>query len=330
MEYFKLFGTDLEVSRLSLGTWSFSGAKVWGESNDADAIKTVHKALDLGINFIDSAEKYGDGKSEEVLGDALVGRRDKAIVATKVYSDHLEYNQVIECCEASLKRLKTDYIDLYQIHWPSPETPVEETFSAFEKLKKDGKIRAVGVCNYGKECIAEIAGRGVVTNQLPYSLLWRQVESKIGSANEENNIALWAYSPLSQGLLTGKYKTIDDVPMGRRETRLYNGAWKAGRHTDPGFEEYIFPLLDELRVIARETNLSMPALAFAFLKAQKNVGSILVGSRDTVQLEENFNGFMADVHADVVKKIIELSNPLKAVAGDNPDMWDSAGGGRMR
>ena len=328
METIKLYGTDIEIPRLSLGTWAFSGAKIWGANEEADSIKTVHAALDAGVTLLDTAEKYGDGKSEEVLGKAVKDRRDRAIVATKVYTDALHYDDVIAHCDASLKRLDTDYIDLYQIHWPSREIPHDETFRAFEDLKRAGKVRAIGVCNYGPKALDEIAGRGVVTNQLPYSLIWRLVEKGIVQKSVDNNIAVWAYSPLAQGLLTGKFRSIDDVPLGRRETRFYSGKWQQGRHNDVGFEDEIFAFLDIFAKFCEETGYPMSTLALAFLKKAPGVGSILVGARNTAQLEQNLAAFNADVPDDVVARMVALSEDLKACMGDNADLWENRDGGR--
>ena len=329
MEYLKLRGTDMEISRLSLGAWAFSGAKVWGDFDEQTAIHTMHAALDQGVNLIDTAEKYGDGRSEEMVGKAIHDRRDKAIVATKIYKDYLHYDDVIAHCDASLKRMNTDYIDIYQIHWPSTEIPVEETFRALEDLKKAGKIRAIGVCNHGLTMLDKVKDYPVMTNQMPYSLLWRIGEKEISPKMEETGIALWCYSPLAQGLLTGKFKTIDDVPMGRRETRFYSGKWQQGRHDDTGFEEIIFPFLDWLRGVCDETGYTMSTLAFAFLKS-RNVGSILQGARNEQQLSQNIQAFETPVSPDVVELITKESEKLKAQMGTNPDMWENKNGGRMR
>ena len=329
MKLWKLPHTDISVSRMAMGTWGFSGAKLWGESDDEIAIRTIHMAQELGINFFDAAERYGDGRSEEVLGKALEGRRDTAVVATKVYTDALGYQDVIDHCEKSLHRLGTDYIDLYQIHWPSRTIPLEETFRAFDKLKADGKIRAAGVCNFGKQCIQMAGDYPLTTNQLPYSLIWRQVEKGITQATTQQGMSVWAYSPLAQGLLTGKYHVIDDVPLNRRETRFYSSKWQQGRHSDTGFEAEIFELLPKLRKVSDETGFSMSALALAFLKAQPCVGSILIGSRDPKQLEDNLKSFNAPVPEDVVACITALSDSLKEIMGENADPWVNEDGGRM-
>ena len=326
MENMILNGSDLSVSRLSLGTWAFSGAKIWGENDDNEAIRTIHCALDHGINLIDSAEKYGNGKSEEVLGRALEGRRHQAVKATKIYTDKLHHDDVIRQCEASLKRLKTDYIDMYQIHWPNPDIPAEETFGAFEELKQAGKIRYTAVCNAGPSCIRELSNYGVLSNQLPYCLVWRVAEKAIIPASMEAGVPVWAYVPLGQGLLTGKFRKIEDVPLGRRETRFYSGAWGQGRHQDPGFEKEIFAFLDVLADFCQKNGLEMAQVAMSFLKRRPEVYSILCGARSICQLEQNITSFETVIQDDLMEEIERLSDPLKEAMGDNADLWEGNGG----
>lgn len=328
MERLLLGNSALEVSKLSLGTWAFSGAKIWGGNSEDDSIRTIHTALDSGINLIDTAERYGNGLAEEVLGKALKGRRQEAVVATKVYADELRYDQVISACEGSLKRMDTDYIDLYQIHWPNHDIPFDETFSAFDKLIKDGKIRAVSVCNFGCNDITGAAKYGVVLDQLPYSLIWRVIENEIIPACSNVAVPVWAYVPLGQGLLSGKFKSIDDVPLNRRETRLYSCKWQQGRHTDPGFEEEVFSYLSELTELCNASGCSMSAVALAFLKRNKSVASILMGARNQTQLEQNLAAYHKNIPDDVLDRAIALSEPLKRAQGNNADLWVSEN--RMR
>ena len=330
MDYTKLGKNQLEFSKMALGTWAFAGGTLWGASDDALALKTVHAALDVGVTVMDTAEKYGNGKSEEVLGKALKDRRHGAIVCTKVYTDHLHYDTLIQCCEESLRRLQTDYIDLYQIHWPAPNMPIDEALEAFARLKRDGKIREIGICNAGVGCIDALKDSDMVTNQMPYSLLWRIIEGNgILERTTQAGMKTWAYSPLAQGLLTGKFSTIEQVPMGRRGTRMYNGAWGQGRHTDGGFESEIFALLAQLRIVMAETGLSMSALAMGFLKAQDHVSSVLVGARSPEQLQQNVEAFQTIIAQEVIERIDALSRPLHQAMGVNADLYENANGGRV-
>ena len=320
----------IQVSGLSLGTWAFSGAKIWGANDDKLSIDTVHYALDNGINLIDTAEKYGDGKAEEVVGAALKGRRTEAVLATKVYTDALHYDDVIAHCEASLKRMQTDYIDIYQIHWPTRDIPMDETFGAFEDLKKAGKIRTASICNAGELCSKALKSEyGVAMNQLPYSLIWRVAEKKIIPASEAAGVPVWAYSPLAQGLLTGKFRSIDDVPMGRRETRFYSGKWQQGRHNDTGFEAEIFAYIDYLMGVCEKNGVAPSEVAMSFLKRREFVKSILVGARSVGQLEQNIAAYEKDVPSDLMDEIEKASESLKAIMGENADMWVDTDGGRF-
>jgi aryl-alcohol dehydrogenase-like predicted oxidoreductase len=318
-----------DVSRLSLGTWSMSGSKNWGPNDEKDSIETIRLAMDLGINFLDTAAKYGDGAAEVILGKAVKGRRDKAIIGTKVHTLLLGYDSVLKECEDSLRRLDTDYIDLYQIHWPSKVIPFEETLRAYEKLKADGKIRAIGASNFGVKSIAASAGHDLVANQLPYSLIWRQVEDAIIPDSLAHGMMIWPYCPLAQGLLTGKFKRVEDVPLPRRETRFYSGEWKQGLHDDTGFEKEIFGFLPRLQDIADQSGFGMATLALAFLKGRKGVGSVLVGARNAQQLRDNIKMFEADVPPEVMAEVTALSDELKPRMGTNPDLWQNVDGGRF-
>ena len=174
MDYYRLKDSDIVFSGLALGTWGFSGAKLWGPNDDDESIRTIHQALAQGITVFDTAERYGSGHAEEVLGKALKGRRDKAVICTKVRLAH--HDEIVASCEQSLRRLGTDYIDVYQVHWPFKDVPMEETLGAYEELKASGKVREIGVCNFGPGALDMAEGHKIVTNQLPYSLIWRVIE----------------------------------------------------------------------------------------------------------------------------------------------------------
>ena len=178
---------------------------------------TIEAALDAGIDLFDTAEGYGDGYSEELLGRVLYGRRQRVAIASKVSAHNLAPSDLEEACLASLRRLRTDYLDLYQIHWPNREVPLTDTVGALEELKRKGMVRAVGVSNFGKGDLSDYLelGRPEV-NQLPYNLLWRVIETEILPICQAHEIAVLPYSPLMQGLLTGKFASADEVTEGPR------------------------------------------------------------------------------------------------------------------
>ena len=182
MDYKKLGNTDIKVSTFALGCWPFAGGDVWGEQDDGDSITAVHAALDAGINFFDTAEGYGAGKSEQVLGEGLMGRRQEAIIATKISPPHLDPKLVEETCDNSLKHLGTDYIDLYQIHWPNHDIPLDYQWEALTRLVEKGKVRALGVCNF---VIDDLTGSGRASRKIwmaslsraMWSAAWKGLES---------------------------------------------------------------------------------------------------------------------------------------------------------
>jgi myo-inositol catabolism protein IolS len=181
MQLRSLGTTDIKITPILMGTWQ-AGKRWWTGIEDAESIKAIRAAYDAGITTVDTAEVYGDGHSERIVAQALHDVRDQVVYATKVFANHLKYDQVIEACEVSLTNLKTDYIDLYQIHWPAgsfntEKVPIEETMRALNYLKQQGKIRAIGVSNFSKSQLETAPQYGRIDSlQPPYSLFWRYVE----------------------------------------------------------------------------------------------------------------------------------------------------------
>jgi len=216
MEFTKINNIDQEISRIGLGTWAIGGW-LWGGSDRQECIRTIHKAIDLGINLIDSAPVYGFGLSEEIVGDAIseTGSRNKIIIATKA---GLEWNngkvyrnsskeRILKEIDDSLKRLQTDYIDLYQIHWPDPLVPVEETAEVMSMLLKQGKIRAIGVSNFTPEQMELFSSvTELHTCQPPYNLFERGIEENVLPYCKGKNIRMLLYGALCRGLLSGKMR----------------------------------------------------------------------------------------------------------------------------
>src|SRR6201997_3416190 len=214
MEFAKIPGTALRASRVALGTWAIGGW-MWGGSNESDAIRTIHAALDRGINLIDTAPVYGFGRSEEIVGKALAmdGRRRNALIATKVGLDwkdskpfrNAQRARIIEEVESSLRRLQTDVIDLYQVHWPDPNTPIAEVAEAMSALHRAGKIRAIGVSNFNPAQMDEFRKLAPLhTAQPPYNLFERAIDEDVLPYCRANKIAVLAYGSLCRGLLSGR------------------------------------------------------------------------------------------------------------------------------
>jgi aryl-alcohol dehydrogenase-like predicted oxidoreductase len=322
MDYRKLRGTEIEISAIALGCWPFGAPDTWGRQDDEVSIATVKAALDAGINFFDTAEGYGKGKSEEVLGRGLKGRRQEAVIATKVGSGDPE--QVQEASERSLRYLDTDVIDLYQIHWPRRNVPIPDTMGALERLVEQGKVRAIGVCNFGVGDMGDLpASTPVLTNQLPFGLLWRPIEDEIQPMCVERGFGILCYSPLSQGLLTGRYASADEVFEGLRRTRLYAGSRPEANHGEPGCEAEVFAAVERVREIAAQVGASMTAVSLAWARQQAGVTSLLVGARSSEELEEDLPGADLVLSDGDLKALADATEEVKQKLGGNPDMWMS-------
>jgi myo-inositol catabolism protein IolS len=322
MEYRKLGKTDIDVSVFALGCWPFAGGKVWGDQDDDVSIATVHAALDVGINFFDTAEGYEKGHSERVLGRGLEGRRDEAVIATKVSAGHLKPVDIVKACEQSLENLRTDYIDLYQIHWPNWEVPIEVSLKALEDLKASGKVRAIGVSNFGIQDLGDLLGHGhCETNQLNYGLLWRAVEHEILPLCKSNDVGLICYSPLAQGLLTGRYASADEVPDGLARTRWYHKDRAMAKHGEDGCEEEVFEALATIREICDGLGQQMATVSLTWVRQQLGVTSVLVGSRSPEELSWNTPAFDLKLEEDVIGELSAATEVVKGKIGLNPDPW---------
>ena len=318
MQTRRLGTSDVQITPILMGTWQ-AGKKMWVGIEDAETTKAIRAAFEAGITTIDTAEVYGEGHSEQIVAQALSDVRDEVVYATKVFANHLQYDQVIEACDRSLKNLKTDYIDLYQIHWPSGAfnskiVPTEETMSALIELKRQGKIRAIGVSNFSRTQLEEIAQYGRIDSlQPPYSLFWRQVEADAMPYCIKNNISILAYSPLAQGLLTGKFEPGHqfDPADNRAKNKLFQG------------ENYerAQQALEKLRPIASRHHTSLGNLALAWLIAQPQTQAI-VGARNTQQAAANALAADIQLSADELQEIDAIGRIVTDHLDDNPVMWN--------
>jgi myo-inositol catabolism protein IolS len=325
MNYTELKNKDIKISEMILGCWALGGGYTWGDQEEADSVDTVHAALDLGINCFDTAEFYGGGRSEEVLGKALQGRRESAVISTKVWVDNMTREGIVRSCEGSLKRLRTDHIDLYLIHWPNREVALEETLEAMLSLEGSGKVRSVGVCNFGvKDLDDAFTVTRPVVDQLPYSLLFRAVEYEILDACQQHQVPVLAYSALAQGLLTGKYSSPADVDDERARIRFYSKERPGTVHDEEGYEEQIFQALPRIRSICKTAGVSMAHTAILWLLQRPAVEAVLVGARTPDQVRKNAEVFNYVLPEQAVRELEEVTDPLKAAMGPNPDMWRTA------
>jgi len=289
---YRLFGrTGVRVSPLCLGAMNFGGV-----TNEADSIRIVHAALDAGINFVDTANVYNAGQSEVVVGKALEGKRDQVFLATKVHGrmgegPNDEGNSrlhILKACEDSLRRLNTDTIDLYQIHRPNPEIPIDETLGALTDLVRAGKVRYVGCSTHPAWMVMEALGvserRGFaryVSEQPPYNLLDRRIENELVPLALRYDLALIPWAPIAQGLLAGRYASVTDYPDDSRAARL-RGSIYAERITPRGIEAG-----QKFTAIARTFGGKTPGqLALLWCKDQPGITAPIVGPRTLEQLQE--------------------------------------------
>jgi len=289
MKYRKLGASDLEVSEISLGSWLTYGVGV--EADQARAC--LDRAFDLGINFIDTANIYGHGAAETFLGQALADRpRDSYVLATKLFfpmtdSDRgLSAAQVEKQLDASLRRLRTDYVDLYQCHRYDEDTPLEETMAALTRAVESGKTRYIGFSEWPADKIeAAVNMTGVarfVSSQPQYSLLWRAPEREVIPLSAANHISQIVWSPLAQGVLTGKYSPDAPPPAGTRATSEEMGGWISAWLGKPTLES-----VQRLKPLAASAGLSLAQFALAWVLREPNVASAIIGASRPSQVDDN-------------------------------------------
>ncbi|MEX0881952.1 MAG: aldo/keto reductase, partial [Cyclobacteriaceae bacterium] len=206
MDKYTIPHSELEISRLIFGCWAIVGGFNWGPQDERDSLAAIKEAYDQGITTFDTAEAYGGGASENLLAEALGEKRKDIIIASKVGPDDFSPENIRKACERGLKNLQTDYIDLYQLHWPNPDLPLEDSLRALELLKQEGKIRAYGVSNFGTKYLekCKLSGFNISSNQMAYNLLFRAIEFSILPKCVEDQVPVLCYSPIMQGPLTGK------------------------------------------------------------------------------------------------------------------------------
>ncbi len=329
MEYRKIADGRLEVSAVCLGCWAIVGDATWGPQDESDALATIRAAVEAGVNFFDTAEGYGRGYSERLLGEALGTGRQKAVIGSKVSSGHLGAEDVAAACERTLANLRTDYIDLYHIHWPSRSVPLGETVGAIESLIAAGKVRHLAVSNFGAADLKAILPlASPAANQLPYNLLFRAIEFEILPACLAAGTPVTCYSPLMQGLLTGKFTGPEQVPEGRKRTRLFSGTRAGAHHGEDGAEGEAFAAAAAIAELAREASLEMGAMSLAWLLGREPVASVVVGARTPAQATRNAAAGELALPADVADRLDEITRPLRARLGPNADMWQ--GDSRIR
>ncbi|MGY1721116.1 aldo/keto reductase family protein [Blastococcus sp. SYSU DS0552] len=312
MEFRRLGRSGLNVSQIAFGNWLTHGSQV---EEDA-AVSCVHAALDVGITTFDTADVYAGTAAESVLGRALAGQRREGLeIATKVYwptgpgpNDRgLSRKHVVESCHASLRRLGTDYIDLYQAHRYDPTVPLEETMTAFADLVRAGKVLYLGVSEWQPDQIASAAALArelnvqLVSNQPQYSMLWRVIEGEVVPTCEREGLSQIIWSPLAQGVLTGKYRPGEQPPTGSRA-----GHSAVGFQIEGFLADEVLAKVQGLRPVADDLGLTMAQLALAWVLQNPNVAAAIIGASRPEQVRDNVKAVGVRLDADVMARVDEV------------------------
>ena len=346
MEVRRCGHSDFTLPALGIGAWSFGGGDFWGEQDQGSVDGVVHMAIDNGCTLFDTAEMYNDGLSESSLGRALGSRRREAIIATKVGPHNALPDDLRRSCEGSLSRLGTDYIDLYMMHYaineqsllhytedpgsPDEYPTIEAALETMEALRQEGKIRYIGVSNFGAQQLAEALTVGVpiVCNQLHYNLLCRMLEYEILPCCVEHGLGIMTYTPLMQGILTGKYGSLDEIPPKRRRTRHFSSHREGTRHGEAGAEEETAAALAAVAGVAARSDMPMSVLALSWCLSNPAITCTLTGARAEGQLEANLAALDTPLSPELMAELNELTAPLKEKLGKHPDYFEPEGKSR--
>ncbi|MBU45542.1 MAG: aldo/keto reductase [Spirochaetaceae bacterium] len=331
MELKNIGKSNVQVTPLTFGAWAIGGW-MWGGAEEKDAVDAIRKSLDLGVTTIDTAPVYGFGRSEEIVGKALKEvPRDHYQILTKCgmnwETEEGEYffetnddsgrpirmhkfagkSRVLQECEDSLRRLKTDYIDLFQLHWPDATTPINETMEAFEKLMEDGKIRAAGVCNYSAEQMKEaLKTTELASNQVRYSMVSREMETDVLPAALEAGMSILPYSPMERGFLTGKFHSGSKFNAG--DTRA-TSKWMQSDNMHK-----LEKLIAVLQEMADGKNATIAQLVLRWTMDRKGIATVLAGARNPAQIEENAGSLSLSLSPEEKTKIEDSISELGLIS----------------
>ncbi len=327
MDKRKIMNSDLFLTPITFGAWAIGGF-MWGGAKREDALEAINTSIDLGMTTIDTAPVYGMGASELLVGEAIKGKRDQVEILTKcglkweeqdrdfffstqdpsgksvnIYKNGTK-ESIIRECEDSLRRLGTDYIDLYQLHWPVPSTPIEETMEAFNVLLKQGKIRYAAVCNFDTEQLEEaMQFTPLISNQVPYSMVKRDIEEDVVPFCRANELGILAYSPMQRGLLTGKFSPDHEFNTGdsRAESPYFQ----------PENIKKTNAFLDDIKEIADEKNVTLAQLVLRWTIEQPGITCALAGARNPKQVRDNIGAVEFSLEREELERINSKLENLK-------------------
>jgi len=311
METTALGRTGIEVTRICMGCWQAAG---WATSDDDRFVRTIQHGLDLGLNFLDTAVGYGRGHSEELVGKAIAGRREQVVIATKFSHPSSRPDDVVRACDEALVRLGTDYIDLFQQHWPPPDIPLADTIGALERLKEQGKIRAVGVSNWMEPEWDEIDDPSRVDCLQPnYSLLWRSIEPRVLPLCRDHGIAIITYSTLCQGILAGRWRTLENIP---EDSRSHNRRLTAGQFPQ------VLEVIAVLEEVAAKHGKTLAQTAIRWVLDQEGVTAAIVGASRPEQVDQNIGALGWRLDPADWQRLADVSLPLSADLGPHDTLWN--------
>ena len=342
MQKRKIKNSDVELSILGTGCWAFGGGEYWGDQNQKDVDDVVHASVDLGINYFDTAEVYNEGRSESSLGKSIKGiPRDRLLIGTKISPSNCYKKELMEHCEASLKRLQTDYIDIYMVHWPIHPHSIKHfttdiqiidnppdmsgTLETLRKLKQHGKIRSFGVSNFSQNRLKDLPVKEIAVNELPYNLLCRAIEYEALPYCEKNGIGVIGYMALLQGILADIYPDFNDIPVWQRRTRHFNSkSIKECRHGEEGAEEETDIALKNIRRICKQSGFTMAEIAIKWIMENTAITCTLVGSRNVSELEANVKAIRSPLNNEIKAELDLVTLPLMHKLGNHFDYYESA------
>jgi len=334
--------SGLELSVLGTGCWTFGGGEYWGPQDQKDVNTVVHASVDMGINYFDTAEVYNEGRSEASLGIAIQGlSRDKFLIGSKVSPSNCYNETLLQHCESSLKRLQTDYIDIYMIHWPIHPHSIQhftddaeiiqhppeigEALESLRLLKQQGKIRNFGVSNFSRNRLNNLPFDEIAVNELPYNLLCRAIEYDGLPFCAEKGIGVIGYMALFQGILADLYHTIEDVPVWQRRTRHFNSRNnRECRHGEAGAEWETSTAIGGIRDICKKSGIPMSEIAIRWILDNPAITCALVGSRNVSELRANVTAVDAVLTGEISDELNRITLPVMEKLGNHFDYYESA------
>ena len=341
--------SQIEIAAIGMGCWAYGGGVYWGGQAQPVVNEIISYALEHGVNYFDTAEVYNDGESERSLGIALKGRREKAVIGTKVSTSNIMPATLRKHCEKSLLRLDADYIDIYMLHWPVNKTSiahfaadselldnlpdVAEVFGTLLNLKKEGKIREIGISNHGVGQMKEIlaVGTDIAVNELPYNLISRAIEAEILPFCIKNHIGVIGYMAYQQGILTGAYKSFEQLSPSQAHSRhfIMERGREMSRHNEKGAEGEILKLLSVINGVSNQLGVSFATVSLAWAMAKEGISCTLVGSRNIDELKMNIAAAEYVLPKDALDALNAASKPVLNKLGDNPDYYENRNTSRV-